>query len=791
MTASYFIIAIRFLAKNKAFSFINIVGLSLGLACAMLMVLYAKDELSFDKFHKDLGSRFLITIDVQNPDGSSFDKMGASSMLHGPRFKDNVPEVESFVRLRNIFKDVKLGDEVNSQQILEADSNFFSFFTFPLIAGNAETALQDTRNIVISEDMAMRHFGVADALNNIILVETDGKFIPYTVTGISKRCPQNSSIRFEAVLPIETGNESNWVNVSMTTFVKLIEGSEPKNVASKMQKVFEAESRETMEEIRRYGFDQFFFHQLLSLADFHLNQQYKADPGIKSSNPIYSKILSGIALFILVIACINFINLTIARSAKRAREIGIRKVVGGSRKQLIRQFLGESFLICFISFASATVIVRTLLPMFNDLLNKELSFAYLFDGTLIAIYGSILLLTGFLAGFYPAVVLSGYSAVQTLYSKFTLPRENNLQKSLIIFQFALATFMVISTATVYLQFEYLVTKDLGYDPEDVVMVSKRNLSPRESRIFREQLSAEPSIISTSVQRRWSENGKINGDSIMNFTYESVDENFIDLLEIQLVKGRNFSSLNPSDSANAAIVNVAFVKQAGWTDPLGQEVRMMDGRNARVIGVIKDYHYESLKKSIEPQLLSLAFASHSPHDYQQQLIKIRPGSESATIPFIEKTFKNLFPMNPYRYEFYDDANLFNYEAESKWKKVILLSALLTIFIAGIGLFGLSILTAESRYKEIGVRKVLGATSTNIVLMLYRGNLGLIGVALLIAIPAAYYATDAWLQTYPFRVSPGLQIYVGAGLFVMLIATATISYKSIKTALSNPVDSLRTE
>ena len=240
MTASYFIIAIRFLAKNKAFSFINIVGLSLGLACAMLMVLYAKDELSFDKFHKDLGSRFLITIDVQNPDGSSFDKMGASSMLHGPRFKDNVPEVESFVRLRNIFKDVKLGDEVNSQQILEADSNFFSFFTFPLIAGNAETALQDTRNIVISEDMAMRHFGVADALNNIILVETDGKFIPYTVTGISKRCPQNSSIRFEAVLPIETGNESNWVNVSMTTFVKLIEGSEPKNVASKMQKVFEA-----------------------------------------------------------------------------------------------------------------------------------------------------------------------------------------------------------------------------------------------------------------------------------------------------------------------------------------------------------------------------------------------------------------------------------------------------------------------------------------------------------------------------------------------------------------------
>lgn len=793
MIASYFKIALRYLAKNKAFSFINIAGLSLGLACAMLMALYTKDELSFDKFHKDIRTTFLIAIDVQNPDGSSFDKMGLTSILHGPRFNDNLPEVESFVRLRNIYKDVKLGDEVNSRQILVADSNFFSFFNFPLIEGHTETALQNIRSIVISEDFAIRHFGLENALNKTILIENDGTFTPYTVTGISKRCPQNSSIQFEAVVPIqEDPRENNWVHTSLTTFVKLVEGSNVKSVESKMQTVFGAESREAMEQVRSYGFTQSFFHQLLPLSDVHLSQDYKAEAGLtNASNPIYSTILSGIAVFILLIACINFVNLTIARSAKRAREIGIRKVVGGGRKQLIGQFLGESFLICLISFIGAMIIARTLLPMFNDLVNKQLSLAYLLDGTLIAVYGVLLLLTGFLAGFYPAMVLSGYNPVQTLYSRFKLSSKNYLQRSLIVFQFSLATFMVIMTMIVYLQFEYLTTKDLGYQAEDVLRVTKRKLSHREAKIFSEELSRHPNIIATSVQCHWTENGKINVDSIMNFAYESVDENFIDLLKIQLAQGRNFSPSNRTDSANAAIVNQAFVTRSGWKEPLRQEVKMMDGTTRKVIGVVKDYNYESLKKVIEPQLLSLAFASHGPRYYQHMLIKIQPNSESRSIPFIEKTFTKLFPMHPYRYQFYNDINLLNYEAESKWKKVILLSALLTISIAGIGLLGLSILTAESRYKEIGIRKVLGATVTTIVLTLYKGNLMLICLALLLGISAACYASDLWRQTYPFRAEPGAEIFVAAGLFVLLVATVTISYKTIKTALLNPADSLRTE
>lgn len=792
MITSYFRIATRYLAKNKTYSFINIAGLSLSLVCAMLMILYTKDEFSFDKFQKDINSTYLITIDVQNPDGSSAEKMGVTSILHGPRFKENLPEVESFVRLNNKYRDIRLGDEVKSQKILEADSNFFSFFSFPLIHGNRQTVLQGANSIVISEDMAIRHFGSNDAINKNILFENDGTFISYTVTGVAKQCPQNSSIQFEAVIPLkEESDDFAWVTVSYSTFVKLNMHSSIKDVSTKMQQVFEAESEDVMKQVREYGFTQSFHHHLQPFKDIHLSQDYKVEAGLTyGSNSIYSYILSGIAVFILIIACINFINLTIARSAKRAKEIGIRKVVGGARRQLIIQFLSESFLLCLISFIGAMILAQLLLPTFNDLVNKELSLSYLIDSRLIGIYISLLVITGILAGFYPAIVLSGYNPIQILYTRFKLSGKNHLQKTLIVFQFALATFMVIATLTVYMQFDYLTTKDLGFKPDNVIRVSKSDMTHREAKVFGEVLSKNSNIISVSPQYHGMENGKVNSDSILHFTYEAVNENFIDLLCIQILQGRNFSELNPSDSVNSVIINQSFAKEAGWKDPIGQEVIMMDGAIRKVIGIVKDYNYESLKKTINPQLFSLAFDSYNP-SYQHLLIKIKPNSESNCIPFIEKKFKELFPMSPYSYQFYNDINLSSYEAESKWKLVIMLSALLTIFIAGIGLFGLSILTAESKFKEIGIRKVLGASVKTIVLSLYKNHLSLILLALLIAMPVSYYAGSVWLGNYPYRTEVGVGVFIGAGLFVLVIACATISYQTIKTALLNPINSLRTE
>lgn len=792
MFASYFKIAIRYLGKNKTYSFINIAGLSVSLACAMLIILYAKDEFSFDKFHKDINTTYLVAIDVQNSDGSSADKMGLTSLLHGPRFKDNLPEVESFVRLNTTYLNIKLGEDINSQKVLEADSNFFSFFSFPLLKGNPQTALQNIHSVVISEDMALQHFGNDDALTKTIFLESNGTFVPYTVTGVSKRCQQNSSIQFDIVMPlIEKPDDLNWVSVSLSTFVKLNERNNSKVVSSKMQEVFEAESKEVMEQVRKYGFTQSFYHHLQPFNDVHLSQEIKAEAGLtNASSSIYSYILSGIALLILTIACINFINLTIARSAKRAKEIGIRKVVGGARQQLITQFLGESFLLCFLSFIAAIMLAQLLLPHFNNLVNKELSLVYLIDSQLIIIYLSLLTFTEFLAGFYPAIILSVYNPVQTLYAKFKLSGKNYLQKALILFQFSLATFMVIATAIVYMQFDFLTSKDLGYKPDYVVKVNKRKLTHQEAKIFSEALSKNANIVSLSPQHHGKENGKINTDSVFHFTYEAVNENFIDLFNIKIAQGRNFSANNISDSANSVIINQAFVKKAGWKEPIGKEVTMMDGAVRKVIGIVEDYNYESLKKTIEPQLFSLAFNVDYPF-YQHLLIKIQPNSTSNVIPYIEKTFKELFPMHPFTYQFYDDINLLNYQMEAKWKQVILLSALLTIFIAGIGLFGLSILTVESKYKEIGIRKVLGASEKTIVFSLYKNHLTLIFLAFLIAIPSSYYAGSVWLNNYPYRIKIGLEIFIGAGLFVLTIAALTISYQTRKAALLNPVDSLRTE
>jgi putative ABC transport system permease protein len=753
--------------------------------------LYTKDELSFDKFHDDVNSIYLIGIDVRNPDGSSQDKMAITSMFHGPRFKENLPEIQSYVRLAKTYRNIKLGEDVQSQEVMHADTNLFTFFSFPLLHGNPKTALDQLHSAVISQDMAIRHFGTEDALNKTILLEKEGAFTPYVITGVSKRCPQNSSIQFEIVLPPEDDQMNfNWVNLGVNTFLKINEGSDVNVVAAKMQKVFESESKEVMESVRKYGFTQSFYHQLQPFTDVHLNQEFKAEEGLSNaSNPIYSYILSGIAIFILIIACINFVNLTIARSAKRAREIGIRKVVGSGRTQLIKQFLGESFLLCCFSFIGALLLAQLLLPIVNDVVNKELSLSYLLDSSLILAYSVLLIATGLLAGFYPAIVLSGYNPVQTLYNQFRLSGKNNFQRSLIVFQFALATVMIIATMTIYNQFEFLTTKELGFDAENVVRVTKSNLSRNELEVLNEELMKSSGIVSIAPQGHGTMNVKINGESILNCTYETVDENFINLFKIPIAVGRNFSPLFPADSAKAVVVNEAFVKIAGWKDPIGEQVKLFEGEIKVVVGVVKDYHYESIKNAIKPQLFVSTFDTQ--HAYMQFLVRIKPNSEANSLPYIEKTFKRLFPMIPYTYQFYDDINLKNYEAESKWKRVILLSSLLTVFIAGIGLFGLSILTAESRHKEIGIRKILGATVNAIVFTLFKDLLSLISLSMIVAMPVAYYAGTKWLETYPYRTNVDVESIIGAGLLVLIIGLATISYQTIKTALMNPVETLKRE
>lgn len=798
MIKNYIKVALRSLRKNKIYSFINIIGLALGLACAMLIILYVKDEVSFERFHHDVQNIYRI-VNTNYFEGKDH-KDGNSGLLQGPRFKQNVPGIESFVRIQSVTKDFKNGTDVQSRDLLAVDSNFFQMFTFPLISGDKNTCLKNPNSIVLTEKEAMKEFGTTNAVGKIVMIKDDSVFVPYEVTAVAKNCPQNSSIQFDVLLPFkesveDAGNNMNWFNFFLNTFVKISPNASIPVVEKQMQSYFVKDASATFikmmkmfggspdEKISEYSLQQFL--------DMHLSTDLPSQNGlVNASNPLYSYILSGIALFVLLIACINFINLTIARSVKRAREIGIRKVAGGNRRQLIFQFLGESFLLCLIAFVLAVILVQLILPLFNELSNKALAFSYLFDARLIAGYIALFFITSFLAGFYPAIILSGYKPVATLYGRFKLGGKNYLQKSLVVLQFALASFLITGTLIIYYQFHYLTSTPLGYDDSNLIEVTKNEMTHEKAETFKTDLLKNPDIVYVAPKNggQWRTTAKINGDSSISFSYETVDESYLPALKIPIVTGRNFSDQFPSDSTQSVIVNESFVKEAGWKNPIGQTVNFIFYKEKyQVIGVVKDYHFVSLNQTITPQL----FTMRNRNDYDQFDIKIKPGTETESLKYIQKKFREFFPLSPYTYAFKADQNRKQYDAEAKWKHILLFGAALTIFISCIGLFGLTVLATEKRTKEIGIRKVLGASVNSIVSILSKDFLKLVLIALIISIPAAWIAGNKWLENYPYRITIGWSLFVIAGLMVVLIALVTVSFQAVKVAVANPVKSLRTE
>ena len=797
MLQTYFKTAWRKIAKSKIYSTINISGLSLGLACVMLIMLYVNDEVSYDRFHKNVGQ--IYRIDKQTTkDNGDFHYNSYTGYFPGPRFAAKIPEIQSFVRFQRSETNIKIGKDVQSQDICYVDPGFFSVFDFPLLEGNPATALTGLNAIVLTQEMSKKYFGNSDAMGKTLQVKKGDQFESFVVTGIAKNCPENSSIKFNALLPIKVSvedenNNGNWFNSFLSTFVVLQPNADIKVVQSKMDKVFAADASPSINGMRsKYGISNPGISYVLEpLAGIHLGKEVNARDEVLSdkSNATYSYILSGIALFILLIACINFINLTVAGSVKRAREIGVRKVIGGTRKQLMIHFLSESFLLCLIAFNFAIVIVIMVLPLFNQLSNKALSFSYLLNGKLIIGYMTVFAMTGLLAGFYPAAVLSHYNPVQTLYNRFNIAGKSYLQRSLVIFQFALASFLIIATAAIFLQFNYLTTQSLGYDDSNLITVKKHQLTRSEAALFKQALLTSPDIVNVAPASAGSNNTvQLTGGKQINILIETIDPSYLPLLQVPMVAGRNFSPDFPSDSTQAVLVNEAFVQQAGWKQALNQQATSFeDNKTYTVAGIVKDYHYKPLTEQIAPQIFTM-----NPHNnYSMVFIKIKPGKESSSLQYIAKTFNHLFPLSPFAYSFKREQNELSYATEARWKQIILFSAILTIFISCIGLFGLSVLSAEKRTKEIGVRKVLGASAGNIVSILSTDFLKLIFISLLLSIPLAWIATNKWLQNYPYRVTLSWQLFALSGLLVILIAMGTVSFQSIKAAIANPVKSLRTE
>lgn len=799
MFKNYFTTAFRNLGRSKIYSFINIFGLSLGLACAMLIILYVKDEVSYDGFHKNGNNIYRIV--SKNSYKGEERKSGNTGFLQGPRFAANVPGIESFVRIQSGRRDIKKGADIQSHDLLFVDSTFFTVFSFPLLYGNPESCLKDPESIVLSEDEAIKQFGGRDAVGKTVMLKIDSVFAPHRVSAVAKRVPQNSSIQFNILLPFreseaDANNNDNWFNFFLNTFVTVNANSRVSTIDSNMQKFYKADATNTFKAmVEKYGIGpeaSIGTYYLQPFKDMHMSTELPAQNGLtNASNPMYSYILSGIALFVLLIACINFINLTVARSVKRAKEIGIRKVVGGHRKQLIFQFLGESFVLCFIAFLLAVIIVWTILPLFNDLANKALSFSYLFDAKLIAGYILVFILTGVLSGFYPALILSGYNPVETLYSRFHLKGKNHLQRSLVVLQFALASFLIIATFTIYAQFNYLTHKDPGYDDHNVIELYKDQIAHDEAALFKAELQKNPNILEVALKNGggWSTMARISNDSSLQFDYETVDESYIPLMKIPLVKGRNFSKNHPGDAAHSILVNESFVQRAGWKEPIGETVNFFYNNNEiyTVIGVVKDYHNKALNQKIGPQM----FTMKKDNLYGLYAIRIKEGAETRALDFLQKAFRQFYPLSPFNYVFKDQQKLREYEQEAKWKQIILSGAILTIFISCIGLFGLSVLSAEKRAKEIGIRKVLGASVNGLVTVLSADFLKLVCIALAVAIPVAWMASDKWLQYYPYHFTLGWPLFAAAALIVVMIALLTVSFQAVRAAVANPVKSLRSE
>ncbi len=797
MIRNYLKITLRNLWKNKVFTFINIAGLAIGLTAAMLILLYTKDEVSYDKFHANNPNIYRVTNAWIKPDGSINSKDGNTGDFQGPKFKEKIPEISAFVRVQSRFNDVRGNNEIKGYEMLAADTNFFSVFSFALSSGNPATALQKPNSIVISEEMAEKFFKTNDALGKTLELKEDGKFVPYQITGISKKCPQNSSIKFDFLLPKivdekEYSNNENWFNFFQNTFVLLHPKADMKRVEEKMKQVYESDAAESIkiQEVK-YNVKDNAVYALQPFLSMHLSTDYPAQNGlVDASNPTFSYILTGIALFILLIACINFVNLTVARSLKRAKEIGVRKVVGGDRKQLIWQFLGESFLLSFVAFLLAILLLQLVLPTFNTLSNKALSLAYLFDAKLVISYVGIFILTSLLSGFYPAIMMSGFSPVETLYNRFNLSGKNYLQKSLVVLQFGLASFLIIATLTVFTQFNYLINKDLGYEDKNVIMVDfGQNIFSDKAAILKDQLLKNPNIVQVAPKNGggWGTIAQVNGKTDIQFAYETVDEDYLPLYKIPIVLGRNFSK-DFADSSNSVIVNEAFVKKAGWKDPIGQVVNFFyrDNEKYKVVGVVKDYHYDALTQEIKPQMFTM-----KSNGFGMVHIKIKPNSETASLAHIEKNFKSLFPINPYSYRFRDLVNKKAYESEEKWKQIMLFGAVLTIFISCIGLFGLATLSAEKRTKEIGIRKVLGASISSIVALLSTDFIKLVSFSFVFSFPVAFFATQKWLENYPYRADFNWWIFGFTAAITICIALLTVGWQSIRAALLNPVKSLKTE
>ena len=823
MIQNYIKIAWRNLVGNKVSSIINIGGLAIGLACVLLIGMYVKDELGYDRFFKDANR--IYRVNTHEKTGNDEFVAGHTPPPVGAALMSNFPEVESYTRI------FLPGDEVvhyldNGQRhslteksLLSVDSNFLQFFSYPLLAGDPKTCLNGPNYIVLTEKAAKKYFGDASPIGKNLVFDEYAK--PFTVTAVLKDLPEQSSLQFDVLQsnvgmpPVKRFNWS-WIWLQMGTYVKL-KANAPNDEASikRLEARFPAMVRvQAASAFKRLGqpFDQFIKNggkydiSLQPLTAIHLLSQNIGSRYINQSDIKYVYIFSAVALFIMLLACVNFMNLATAQSAKRAKEVGIRKVLGSERGQLIGQFISEAFLYTVSATLIACFIVAACLPAFNQLAAKELSLQAFFNVYTVAALVLLVLLTTLLAGMYPAFFLTSFKPAAVLKGSADAGKTGGgffTRNALVVFQFSVSTVLIICTIVVYKQLMYNQSKDLGFNKENVLIVANADRLGQHEESFRQELLQLPGVggasISTSLptQKSYTDTYKPEDDENMTASGKDLwlsgymaDESFVPTLKLQILEGRNFSK-NFTDSASI-ILNETAVKQIGWSNPIGKTIFYPgDQRRFKVIGVVRDFNTESLRNPISSFALfyKTSQAIHVAPAYLA--VRIKPGDYQKAIGHIQAKWAEFMPDNPFEYSFLDAEFDSLYRTDQTIGKVFSVFTFLSLTVACLGLLGLAMFTAERRTKEIGIRKVLGASVQNVVTMLSKDFLKLVIIASLIAFPIAWYAMNKWLQDFAYKTDISWWVFALSTGAVCAIALFTISFQSLKAALTNPVESLRSE
>ena len=796
MLRNYLNITLRNFLKNRAFTLINISGLVLGIATCVLISLFVLHELSYDNFHDKSERVFRLTEILHLPKEDR--PQAVTSPPMAPALKTNFPEVENTVRLSGSSRIVSVADKkFYDTQVWYADSTFFDIFSFPMLRGNPAEALVEPYSIVLTEKAAKRYFGDADALGKEMSLSDS---IPLRVTGLIADIPSNSHIQFDVLLSRSTISdmnnyevEDNWFNNGTYTYILLPEGYDHKNLEAK----FPAFLEKHLGEVRReYGL--WYDLVLEPLSQIHLNPLGSGEMRA-GGNIRYIYTFSTVAILVLLIACANYINLSTAKSMNRAKELGMRKVMGAHRKQLITQLLGESFFTAIIAFTIAVALVMAMLPSFNLLTGKTLSITYLLTSNVLFTMFAIFSLVGILAGLYPAILMSSYMPARIIKGLARQSKENvTLRKVLVVFQFAMSVTLIAGTTLIFRQIEFLQSRDLGLHKDQIVQLGLSAGVQGKYELIQNELRKVPGVLSSTASNfgfvfdapnlAVLPEGAQETEVTSEATY-GVDFDFLNTFDIQLVAGRDFSKAFATDNSEAFILNEAAVKAFNWATPenaIGKKLDWGLGKEGRVIGVVKNFNFESLHQPIRPLIIHI-----HPLWYSNISVKIASNNMEETLAALEKTWKSLDLDGPFEYSFMDQDFKRQYEAEQRTRTIIGTLTFLAILIACLGLFGLAAFTAEQRAKEIGIRKVLGAEILNIVRLLSIDFIKPIVVAIAIAIPTAWYATDRWLNGFAYKVELSWWIFAFAGGSAILIAFFTVSFHSIKAAITNPVDSLRNE